>query len=162
MNTRNKIVSLNHLKKKVSALRKAGKRIVFTNGCFDLLHFGHVSYLEAMKDGKAVVIVGMNSDSSIKKIKARGRPIQPQAARARVLAALACVDFVTIFSDESPYKLIKAIQPDILIKGADWKGKLVVGEDIVKARGGKVKLVQYVKPFSTSNIIKKILIQCAA
>ena len=162
MNTKNKILSLALLKKKVSALRKAGKKIAFTNGCFDLLHLGHVSYLEAMKADDTIVVVGLNSDSSIKNIKVKGLPIQPQAARARVLAALTCVDYVTIFSDETPYRVIKALQPDILVKGADWKGKIVVGEDVVKARGGHVRLIHYVDHFSTTSIIKKILKQCAA
>ncbi|MFA6378556.1 MAG: D-glycero-beta-D-manno-heptose 1-phosphate adenylyltransferase [Candidatus Omnitrophota bacterium] len=161
MNTKNKILSLDLLKKKVAALRKSGKKIVFTNGCFDLLHFGHVSYLEEIKSKDAILIVGLNSDSSIRSIKAKGRPIQPQKARARVLAALACVDYVTIFSQKTPYRVIKALQPDVLVKGADWKGKMVVGEDIVKARGGRVKLVSYVDHFSTTHIIKKILTQCA-
>ena len=162
MNTKDKILSLAPLARKISALRRKGKKVIFTNGCFDLLHFGHVNYLEAIKGKNTIVVVGLNSDASIKKIKAKGRPIQPQAARARVLAALACVDYVTIFSDTTPYRTIKALQPDILVKGADWKGKPVVGEDIVKARGGRVQLVHYVKDFSTTGIIKKILKQCAA
>jgi len=162
MNTKKKIVSLAFLQTKVSALRKSGKKIVFTNGCFDLLHFGHVSYLEEIKEKNTALIVGLNSDSSIKRIKVKGRPIQPQEARARVLAALACVDYVTIFSDETPFRVISVLQPDVLVKGADWKGKPVVGEDIVRARGGRVKLVSYVDHFSTTNIIKKILTQCTA
>jgi D-beta-D-heptose 7-phosphate kinase/D-beta-D-heptose 1-phosphate adenosyltransferase len=162
VNTKNKILSLALLVRKISALRRKGKKIVFTNGCFDLLHFGHVKYLEDMKARNSVVVVGLNSDTSIKEIKAKGRPIQPQMARARVLAALACVDYVTIFSDTTPYRTIKALQPDILVKGADWRGKAVVGEDIVKAHGGRVQLVHYVKDFSTTGIIKKILKQCAA
>lgn len=161
MNTKNKILTLSALARKISALRKKGKKIVFTNGCFDLLHFGHVSYLEAIKTKDSVVVIGLNSDLSIKKIKAKGRPVQPQLARARVLAALTCVDYVTIFSETTPYRTIQALKPDILVKGADWKGKAVVGEDIVKARGGRVHLVHYIKGFSTSGIIKKILSQCA-
>lgn len=162
MSTTNKIVSLASLKKKISSCRKAGKKIVFTNGCFDLLHFGHVSYLEKAKEKNSVLIVGLNSDSSVRRIKVKGRPIQPEKARARVLAALTCVDYITIFSDETPFALIRALQPDVLVKGADWKGKPVVGEDVVRARGGCVKLVPYVDNFSTTNIIKKILTQCKA
>lgn len=162
MTTKDKILSLKALARKVSLLRKKGKKIVFTNGCFDLLHFGHVTYLEAIKSKDNIVVIGLNSDASIKKIKAKGRPIQPQIARARVLAALACVDYVTIFSDTTPYRTIKALQPDILVKGADWKGKPVVGEDIVKSRGGRVLLVRYIDHFSTTGIIKKILKQCDA
>lgn len=162
MTTKDKILSIKALTRKISSLRKKGKKIVFTNGCFDLLHFGHVTYLEAIKAKDNIVVIGLNSDASIKKIKAKGRPIQPQMARARVLAALACVDYVTIFSETTPHRIIKALQPDILVKGADWKGKSVVGEDIVKSRGGRVLLVRYIDHFSTTGIIKKILKQCDA
>ncbi len=161
MNTKSKIVGLASLKKKILSFKRLGKKVVFTNGCFDLLHFGHVSYLEKAKKQGSILIVGLNSDSSVKRIKVKGRPIQPEKARARVLAALACVDYVTIFSEKTPFSVIRALQPDVLVKGADWKGKPVVGEDIVKARGGRVKLVSYVANFSTTNIIKKILTQCA-
>ena len=160
MNTQNKIVSLNVLKKKISAFRKKGKRILFTNGCFDLLHIGHVDYLEKIKGDNDILIVAVNSDASVKKIKAKGRPIQSQKSRAGVVAGLEAVDFVTIFSDETPYETIKALNPDVLVKGADWKSKGVVGEDIVKANGGKVKLVKYLKGFSTTNIIKAVLKKC--
>ena len=161
MNTQNKIVSLNVLKKKISAFRKKGKRILFTNGCFDLLHIGHVDYLEKIKGSRDILIVAVNSDASVKKIKAKGRPIQSQKSRAGVVAGLEAVDFVTIFSEETPYNTIKALKPDVLVKGADWKTKGVVGEDIVKANGGKVKLVKYFKGFSTTNIIKAVLKKCA-
>lgn len=161
MKTEHKIVSLAVLKKKIVASRKAGKKIVFTNGCFDLMHLGHVSYLEKIKSKDNILVVGLNSDRSVRRIKSAGRPIQPQKARARVLAALACVDYVTIFSDPTPYQVIQAVQPDILVKGADWKNKTVVGEDIVKARGGRVQLVRYIPGFSTTNIINKIRTQCA-
>ena len=162
MSTAHKIVSLAALAKKVVALRKAGKKIIFTNGCFDLLHFGHVCCLESIKAGNMILIVGLNSDASVRAIKARGRPIQDQRARARVLAALACVDYVTIFSQPTPYRVIKALKPDVLVKGADWKGKRVVGEDIVRAHAGHIKLVKYVKGFSTTQIIEKIVTQCRA
>lgn len=162
MTTTQKILSLSSLKKKVESLRKAGKQIVFTNGCFDLMHFGHVSYLEKVRSSNSVLVVGLNSDASVRRIKVKGRPIQPEKARARVLAALECVDYITIFSEETPYKVIKTLQPDVLVKGADWKNKPVVGEDIVKARGGRVRLMTYIKHFSTTGIIQKILKQCAA
>lgn len=147
-----KIIGLQALKKKLSALRLQGRTIAFTNGCFDLMHLGHVQYLQAAKQSNRVLIVGLNSDQSIRRIKGPSRPICPQKSRAAVLAALACVDYVVIFNEETPYNLIKALRPDILIKGADWKGKEIVGADIA----GKVELIKYVPGFSTTNIIEKI------
>ena len=147
-----KIVSKEELKKKLSALRRQGKTVVFTNGCFDLMHLGHVAYLQAAKRGSRILVVGLNSDRSIRRIKGPSRPICPQKSRAAVLAALSCVDFVVIFNEDTPYSLIKAVNPDVLIKGADWKGKQIVGADIVK----KVELIKYVKGFSTTGIIEKI------
>ena len=149
----NKILKLPALLRKLTALRRQGKVIAWTNGCFDLMHIGHVKYLEEASRGDRVLIVGLNSDGSIKSIKGPSRPIVNQRSRAAVLAALESVDFVVIFNDETPYKIISAIKPDILIKGADYKGKAVVGEDLVK----KVELIKFVKGFSTSNIIEKIL-----
>ena len=148
-----KIISLQALKKKLIALRRQKKTIAFTNGCFDLMHLGHVKYLQAAKKNHRVLIVGLNSDQSIRRIKDSSRPICPQQSRAAVLAALACVDFVVIFNEATPYQLIQAVKPDVLIKGADWKGKKVIGADVAR----KVELVKYIKGFSTTNIIKKIL-----
>jgi rfaE bifunctional protein nucleotidyltransferase chain/domain len=157
---KNKVVTLPVLLKKTAILRRSRRMIAFTNGCFDLMHVGHVTYLEAAKNGKKgdnrILIVGLNSDKSVVTIKDPGRPICPQQSRAAVLASLACVDFVVLFNEETPYNLIKAIQPDVLIKGADYKNKEVVGSDIVKARKGKVELIKFVNGFSTSNIITKI------
>ena len=147
-----KIISLQSLKRKLIVLRRAGKTIAFTNGCFDLMHLGHVNYLQAAKNKDRILIVGLNSDKSIRSIKDPSRPICPQKSRAAVLAALQSVDFVVLFDEDTPYKLIQAVKPDILIKGADYKGKKVVGSDIA----GKVELVKYIKGFSTTNIIKKI------
>jgi D-beta-D-heptose 7-phosphate kinase/D-beta-D-heptose 1-phosphate adenosyltransferase len=149
----NKIISLPALLKKLPALRRQGKTIAFTNGCFDLMHIGHVQYLEDAGRGNRVLIVGLNSDSSTKRIKGPDRPIVGQKSRAAVLAALESVDFVVIFNEDTPYKTIAAIKPDILIKGADWKGKFVVGQDLVK----KVEFIKYIKGFSTTNIIEKII-----
>jgi D-beta-D-heptose 7-phosphate kinase/D-beta-D-heptose 1-phosphate adenosyltransferase len=149
----NKILSLSSLLKKLPALRRQGKVIAFTNGCFDLMHIGHVKYLEEAGRGNRVLIVGLNSDVSIHRIKGSSRPIVVQKSRAAVLAALESVDFVVIFNEDTPYKLIAAIKPDILIKGADWKGKSVVGEDLVK----KVEFVKYIQGFSTTDIIEKII-----
>ena len=153
MPIKNKILKLPALLKKLPALRRQGRTIAFTNGCFDLMHIGHVKYLEEAKRGKRDLIVGLNSDVSIHRIKASGRPIVGQKSRAAVLAALGSVDFVVIFNEATPYKIITAIKPDILIKGADWKGKSVIGEDLVK----KVEFVKYIKGFSTTNIIEKII-----
>jgi D-beta-D-heptose 7-phosphate kinase/D-beta-D-heptose 1-phosphate adenosyltransferase len=153
MSIKNKILSLPSLLKKLPALRRRGATVVFTNGCFDLMHIGHVRYLEEASRGNRVLIVGLNSDASIHRIKGPGRPIVAQGARAAVLAALESVDFVVIFNEATPYKIICAIKPDILVKGADWKGKSVVGEDLVK----KVEFVKYIQGVSTTNIIEKII-----
>ena len=161
MTTKQKIISSKNLKTKIASLRKQGKSIAFTNGCFDILHAGHVSYLEAAKKDKRVLIVGLNSDTSIRHIKGPGRPVNSQNARAVVLAALSCIDFVTIFEEDTPIKLIEALKPDILIKGADWKGKEVAGAQVVKFSGGRVEFIKYVDGFSSTNIIEKIGQRCA-
>lgn len=153
MPIKDKIIKLSVLLKKLPALRKQGRTIAFTNGCFDLMHIGHVKYLEEAGRGDRVLIVGLNSDSSISSIKGASRPIVEQKSRAAVLAALESVDFVVIFNEDTPYKIIAAIKPDILVKGADYKGKSVIGEDLVK----KVEFVRYIKGFSSTNIIEKIL-----
>ncbi len=147
-----KIVPVKVLVSKMQRLRKQGKTIAFTNGCFDLMHMGHVAYLQKAKHGNRVLVVGLNSDRSIRRIKGPSRPICPERSRATVLAALECVDFVVMFNEDTPYNLIKALRPDVLIKGADYKGKEVVGSDIAK----KVELLPFIKGFSTSDIIKKI------
>ena len=159
MKTSQKIVSKEALKTKIAGLRRQRKTIVFTNGCFDILHYGHVSYLEAAKkDHSRILIIGLNSDASVRTLeKGPGRPIVLQAERARLLAALSCVDFVVIFPESTPEKLIKFIQPDILIKGADWKGKTVAGSEFVK----KVEFPRYIKGLSTTNIIEKVRKLCA-
>ncbi len=155
MKLHSKIISKQMLQKKLQSCRKLGKTIAFTNGCFDLMHLGHVTYLEAAK-GKStanrILVVGLNSDKSISSIKGPSRPICPQKSRAAVLAALSCVDFVVIFNEDTPYNLIKAVKPDVLIKGADWRGKAVVGSDLAK----KVEFIKYIAGFSTTNIIEKI------
>ncbi len=151
-----KIVSVSSLKRKLSILRRAGKKIAFTNGCFDILHFGHVSYLEAAKKAGRILIVGLNSDDSVKRLKGAGRPVNGQLNRAGVLAALASVDFVVTFGEDTPLRLITELKPDILIKGADWDGKEIVGADVVRQNGGRVELIKYLDGLSTSNIVKKI------
>ena len=152
MDFNQKIVTVPTLKKRLIALRRQGRSIAFTNGCFDLMHVGHVSYLQKAKKDDRILIVGLNSDKSVRRIKGPSRPICLQKSRAAALAALACVDFVVVFNEDTPYALIKAIQPDVLVKGADYKGKEVVGAGLV----GQVELVKLVKGFSTSNIIHAI------
>jgi len=135
--------------------RSLGKRIGFTNGCFDILHVGHVRYLNSARDKCDILVVGVNSDSSVKKIKGLTRPINGEAARMEVLSALECVDFLTLFEEETPEKLIEAIVPNILFKGGDWKEEDMVGADCVKKNGGKVKVIPYVEGFSTTGIIDR-------
>ena len=159
MNTKHKIVSLKRLKSIVAAVRKQDKTIAFTNGCFDILHLGHVAYLEKSKKDNRILIIGLNSDLSVRRLKGPMRPINSEQARAAVLAALSCVDYVTIFNQDTPYALIKAIRPDVLIKGADWKGKPVIGADMVQRTGGKVEFVPFVDHFSTTKVIEAILRQ---
>ena len=160
MNTRNKILKQETLKKKLSCFRNLGRKIAFTNGCFDIIHFGHVSYLQAAKKKNRILVVGLNSDLSVRKIKGSTRPIVCQEQRAALLAALECVDFVTLFDEETPFKLISKLKPDILIKGADYKGRDVVGSDVVKANKGKVEYIEYIKNCSSTNIIEKIIKRC--
>ncbi|MFH1093389.1 MAG: D-glycero-beta-D-manno-heptose 1-phosphate adenylyltransferase [Candidatus Omnitrophota bacterium] len=141
----------------VSKLKKQGKKIVFTNGCFDIIHFGHVKYLEEAKKKGNILIVALNSTSSIKRIKGSSRPIIPERDRTGVIAALESVDFVTIFSESTPLNLIKKLKPDILIKGSDWKTDSIVGADVLKKYGGKVLRAKFLKGYSTSKIIEKIV-----
>jgi len=154
---RSKILKLSDLIQTVEDLRKSGKQIVFTNGCFDILHVGHVRYLADAKSEGDVLVVGLNSDVSVKSIKPDNRPIVTQEQRAEVLAGLVFVDFITIFDESDPLALISAIKPDILVKGADWKEKEIVGADVVKACGGKVVRVEVVPGISTSRIIRRII-----
>ena len=153
----NKVRNLRELKIIVNRLKKQHKTIVFTNGCFDLIHPGHVSYLEKARQKGDVLILGLNSDSSVKKIKGKKRPILNQKARAMVLSALTCIDYIVIFNETTPINLIRALKSDIIIKGADWKNKGIVGTDLVRAYGGKVSTIKLVKGYSTSNLIKKIV-----
>jgi rfaE bifunctional protein nucleotidyltransferase chain/domain len=137
--------------------KKQGKRIVFTNGCFDLLHRGHVTYLDRAKSKGDLLVVGINSDRSVRTLKGPERPLVPQADRARVMAGLGSVDYVTIFDEPTPLSLIQTIQPDILVKGADWAKGNIVGGDFVENRGGKVVTIPLVKGISTTEIIQRIV-----
>ena len=152
----NKIKNQKELKTVIDKLRKQGKRIAFTNGCFDLLHYGHIKYLQEAKRSTDILILGLNSDGSIKEIKGNNRPLNKQADRAKVLSALSCVDYVCIFSQPTPLKLIKLVKPEILIKGGDWEIDKIVGADFVKSYGGKVRVIPYLKGYSTTGLINKI------
>lgn len=151
-----KIKTLGALTKIVSRLKKTGKTIVFTNGCFDLLHYGHAQYLEKAKARGDILVVAVNSDGSVKKIKGDKRPISPAKQRIGLIAALESVDYALLFDEASPRQAIKALKPDLLVKGADWKENEIIGGDIVAAYGGKVSTVKLVKDCSTTNLIKKI------
>ncbi|MCX5693911.1 MAG: D-glycero-beta-D-manno-heptose 1-phosphate adenylyltransferase [Candidatus Omnitrophica bacterium] len=152
-----KVISLSDLKHKIMRLKQVGRRIVFTNGCFDILHYGHVKYLQDARSKGDCLVVAVNSDSSIKKIKAKNRPVIGQSDRLKTVAALASVDFVVLFNENNPLRLIKALKPDVLIKGADWSKKKIIGADFVESYGGKVLTVNLVKGRSTSAIIEKII-----
>lgn len=153
---RNKILSNGELEEKLALWRKQGKRIVFTNGCFDLVHRGHVEYLAEAADCGDILIIGLNSDDSVRKLKGAHRPIIEQNSRALLLAALAFVDAVVIFGEETPFLLIRQVQPDVLVKGGDYTEEQIVGSDIVKAKGGKVITIPLTPACSTSLIEAKI------
>jgi len=137
-------------------IARSGRKIVFTNGCFDILHAGHIDYLTKAKRLADVLIVGLNSDSSVRKIKGKKRPVVKQKDRAMILAALECVDYITIFSQKTPDALIRLVKPHLLIKGADWKKSKIVGKEFVESYGGKIVTIPLLKGCSTSSIIKKI------
>ncbi len=132
------------------------KKIVFTNGCFDLLHRGHIEYLSKAADFGDMLIIGLNTDASVSRIKGSHRPIQDESSRAHIMAALEFVDLVIYFDEDTPYDLIKIVQPDILVKGADYKAEDIVGYDIVTAKGGQVKTIEFLDGYSTSAIENKI------
>ena len=144
------------LERYARAQRAGGKRIAFTNGVFDILHPGHVRYLQAARAHGDLLIVGVNSDASVRRNKGPDRPINPQDERAELLSALACVDAVSIFDEDTPADIIRRVQPDILVKGADWPADQIVGRDTVEARGGRVVLEPVEQGYSTSTIIEKI------
>jgi D-glycero-beta-D-manno-heptose 1-phosphate adenylyltransferase len=152
-----KILTLKNLMITLKNLRKSGKRVVFTNGCFDILHVGHVRYLAEARAKGDVLVLGLNSDASVKSIKSDSRPVVNQNQRAEVLAGLACVDYITIFDEPDPLALIQAIKPDILVKGADWEETKIIGADVVKSYGGEVERIKLVPDISTSGIIRRIL-----
>jgi rfaE bifunctional protein nucleotidyltransferase chain/domain len=136
--------------------KRNGRKVVFTNGCFDLLHPGHIHSLEAARGLGDVLIVGLNSDESVRALKGQGRPVLPEQERAEILASLECVDAVVIFAEATPQKTIAALLPDILVKGGDWPGDQIVGREEVEAAGGRVERVDVVPGYSTTDILKKI------
>jgi D-beta-D-heptose 7-phosphate kinase/D-beta-D-heptose 1-phosphate adenosyltransferase len=152
-----KVASAEQLLSILRHVRDHKKRIVFTNGCFDLLHIGHTRYLEAAKSLGDVLIVGVNSDESVRNLdKAPDRPIVPEAQRAEVVASLGCVDYVVIFREPDPLRLITTLQPDVLVKGGDWAPERIVGRDVVERRGGVVKTIPLVPGMSTTSLIQRI------
>ena len=152
-----KILVREELKKELERLRKEGKKIAFTNGCFDILHVGHVRYLRGAKETADVLILALNSDSSVRTIKGEKRPLIPQEERADVLAGLESVDYITIFDEPTPLKLIEYLKPDVLIKGGDWAEESIVGRDAVRSWGGRVIVIPEIEGASTTNIVDKIL-----
>lgn len=150
-----KVLQWNEIESELSPLRNQ-KKIVFTNGCFDILHIGHVKYLQEARACGDLLFIGINSDQSVQILKGPTRPIQNQSDRAEILAALACVDYVCVFNEETPLKLIESVKPQILVKGGDWHIEKIVGAEFVMSLGGSVKSLQFVDGRSTTNIIRKI------
>lgn len=153
---KNKIVSLDELQKQLAACKKDGKKIVSTSGCFDILHAGHVTYLEEAKAAGDILVVMLNSDTSVRGLKGEERPIVPQEERSVVIAGLGCVDYVVLFDDRTPCGLIDLLQPDVVIKGGDYEGKHIPEMDSVSRYGGAVQYVSIVEGCSSTNIIEKI------
>jgi len=152
-----KILPQHQLVQRIRTHRESGQVIVFTNGCFDLIHAGHVRYLTTAKAQGDVLIVGLNSDASVRLIIDSGRPIVDQDQRAEVLAGLACVDYIVFFDDPDPLALIRAVAPDVLVKGADWEENAIIGADVVQAHGGRVERIRLVPDISTTAIIRRIV-----
>ena len=151
-----KIVDRANVVARVAKARRAGQRVVFTNGCFDLMHVGHVRYLAAARAAGDLLVVGVNDDASVRRLKGPERPLVPEMARAEVVAALAAVDYVTIFGEDTPAEVIAALVPDVLVKGADWAPEQVVGREVVEAHGGRVLLVPVVEGFSTTALVEHL------
>ncbi len=152
-----KIKERKELLRIIKELKEKRKRVVFTNGCFDLLHIGHVRYLEKAKGLGDVLVVGVNSDTSVRKLKGPQRPILPEEERTEILSSLGCVDYVTLFSEMDPLKLITSLHPDVLVKGGDWRREQIVGGEAVERSGGEVVIIPFVGKASTSNLIETIL-----
>ncbi|MBP1654806.1 MAG: rfaE2 [Bacteroidetes bacterium] len=152
-----RLVSQRALRDLRNRFRRQGRKVVFTNGTFDIIHRGHVEYLTRARALGDVLIVGLNTDASIRRIKGEGRPVNPNRDRAAVLAGLAAVDYVCFFGDDTPERLIRSLVPDVLVKGADWKAGEIVGSDVVRAHGGVVRRIRLTPGRSTTGIIDRIL-----
>ncbi len=155
-NPRGHVLSLNKLLPIVRRLRRQGKIVAFTNGCFDILHIGHLEVLERVKQEADCLIVAVNSDASVRRLKGPGRPVVRARERARLIASLKPVDYVTLFSEDTPLKVIQAIRPNLLAKGADWKLNRIVGKEVVESAGGRVLAVPYRKNHSTTRLLQRI------
>ncbi|MBN1598029.1 MAG: D-glycero-beta-D-manno-heptose 1-phosphate adenylyltransferase [Bacteroidales bacterium] len=151
-----KVLDLNSLNRILAFWKFKDYKVVFTNGCFDILHRGHIEYLAKAASLGDKLIVGLNTDSSVKRIKGKGRPVQDELTRALILASLSFVDHVVMFDEDTPYNLIKTVNPDIIVKGADYNPEEIVGYDIVKAKGGEIVTIEMVKGHSTTSVINKI------
>jgi len=152
-----KIIEIDKLESSIADLKRDGLKIVFTNGCFDILHLGHIDYLSRAASFGDILIIGVNTDESVKRLKGSGRPINDESSRAQLLAALEFVDAVVLFNDKTPIELIKTITPDILAKGGDYKAEDVVGYEHVITSGGEMRIIDFLPGYSTSSIIQKIL-----
>jgi D-beta-D-heptose 7-phosphate kinase/D-beta-D-heptose 1-phosphate adenosyltransferase len=157
MDILSKITAVEKLVPQLNTLRKSGRKIVFTNGCFDILHVGHVRYLAAARSEGDLLVIGLNSDGSVRSVKGGKRPIVTQDQRAEVLASLEFVDYVVFFDEPEPLLLIETLKPDVLVKGEDWAEENIVGADFVKSKGGKVVRIKFADETSTSGIIEKIV-----
>ena len=157
MKTIDKILTLEDLVSRLGKVRKSGQKIVFTNGCFDIMHVGHVRYLADARSKGDLLVVGLNSDASVRIIKGDKRPIVRQNHRAEVLASLGCVDFIVIFDEPDPLKLIQTLKPDVLVKGEDWTEDAIVGAEFVKSHGGRIVRISFAEESSTTAIIEKII-----
>lgn len=153
---KSKIIDFNNLESFLSYWRFKNFKIVFTNGCFDIIHRGHIEYLAQAASHGDILIIGLNTDNSVRRIKGKTRPVQDEYARAITLASMQFVNAVVLFDEETPYNLIKKVQPDILIKGSDYKPENIVGYDIVKAKGGKIITIDFIDGYSTTSIIEKL------
>jgi D-beta-D-heptose 7-phosphate kinase/D-beta-D-heptose 1-phosphate adenosyltransferase len=151
-----KILERTTLKDKLDALRAQGKKIAFTNGCFDILHVGHIRYLREAKKTADVLVLALNSDSSVRSIKGEKRPVVGEQERAEIMAALEFIDFVTVFPEPTPLELINLLKPDVLIKGGDWPEEKVVGREEIRKWGGRVAIIPEIEGKSTTNIVEKI------
>ncbi|HVK38837.1 MAG TPA: D-glycero-beta-D-manno-heptose 1-phosphate adenylyltransferase [Candidatus Kapabacteria bacterium] len=161
-----RILTREEITERCAALRREGRRIVFTNGCFDILHIGHAQYLEIARSLGDVLIVGINDDASVRRLKGNARPVMHETDRAGLVASLRAVDFTSIFGEDTPYELIRAIEPDVLVKGGDYDPaategpRYIVGSDVVRSRGGEVRVIEFVEGRSTSGIIDRIRSDC--